>query len=436
MRTPSALFALALLAATHASAQSALESVIVEKYYISDANDASDTDGGTLLAEGSVTYRVFLDMGADCKLRGLFADSLHTFIISSTTVLYNNNDRGDEYGHLIDSIRLDENTVALDSWLSLGDASDEHMGVLKADDTNGSIIGGLNNDGGSAGIPGGLLVNADVDAGIPLTTSDGLMTGSGSPPPGFLPLGDLPVPLNDENFDTTFTTLNFVAQSPGGILGYGLDNKILIAQITTTGDLEFHLNVEIIDANGTPQKFVANGDTLLAGQTEFGLLNYPPECGCIDPNYLEYDPAAGCDDGSCQTEIVFGCLDSTACNFDPSANFNVLALCCYGPGDCNGLDINIVCPDVGVGDGSSVSGSFAVFPNPAHGVLTMRLPGSIGTQATLLVHDRTGRLVHEAMLNTTGPQDVSLDLSMLANGLYTLRLVTNGKVFVQGLVKQ
>ncbi len=435
MRTTSILLAFALAVGT--SAQSALENVIVEKYYISDANDAADTDGGTILAEGSVTYRVYLDMGADCKLRGLFGDSLHPFIVSSTAVLYNNNDRGDEYGHLIDSIRLDENTVALDSWLSLGDASDEHIGVLKTDDVDGSIVGGANNDGGSNGVPGGLLVNANVDAGIPLTNSDGLLPGSGAPPPGFIHLGDQPEPLNADNSDTTFTSQAFVVQSPAGIIGYGPDNKILIAQITTIGELEFHLNVEIIDATGTPQKFVANGDTLLAGQTEFGLLNYPPECGCMDPNFLEYDPAAGCDDGSCATAIVFGCLDTLACNYDPGANFNVSALCCYGPNDCNGLDINIVCPGVAVNDVPTPIDGFTVFPNPAHDQLTVRIAATNGGQANVLVHDRLGRLVVDHVFTANGGiRDHHLDLSDLANGVYTLRLILDGHVSVQAVVKQ
>ncbi|MEO8067368.1 MAG: T9SS type A sorting domain-containing protein [Flavobacteriales bacterium] len=436
MRTFCTLLALSVLSTAHVAAQSALENVILEKYYISDANDAADTDGGTLLAEGSVTYRIFLDMGADCKLRGLFADSLHPFIISSTTVLFNNNDRGDKYGHEIDDARLDENTVALDSWLSLGDASDAHTGVLKVDDADGSIVGGANNDGGSEGVPGGLLANAHPDAGTAITTADGLVPSSGQAPPGFLFLGDVLEPLYDENSDSSYMAQNMVMQSPAGIAGYGVDNKILIAQITTTGELGFHLNVEIIDANGVAQKFVANGDSLQAGETEFGLLNYPPECGCTDPDFLEYDPAAGCDDGSCQTEIVFGCLDPLACNFDPGANFNVLALCCYGPGNCNGLDITIVCPDVAV-DENAQDRIFAAFPNPVHELLTVHLPAHAQGSAVIVLFDRLGRAVQETALGgAAASQDVRLDMSGFARGFYTVRLVMDGQVFVQSLVKQ
>ncbi|MEY4593948.1 MAG: hypothetical protein RIQ47_358, partial [Bacteroidota bacterium] len=38
-----------------------VENVIVERYYVSDASDATDTIGGGLAA-GSVTYRIYIDL--------------------------------------------------------------------------------------------------------------------------------------------------------------------------------------------------------------------------------------------------------------------------------------------------------------------------------------------------------------------------------------
>ena len=42
--------------------------------------------------------------------------------------------------------------------------------------------------------------------------------------------------------------------------------------------------------------------------------------GCTNPLYVEFDPNADYDDGSCQTLAVFGCTDSTAINFNPWAD--------------------------------------------------------------------------------------------------------------------
>ena len=46
----------------------------------------------------------------------------------------------------------------------------------------------------------------------------------------------------------------------------------------------------------------------------------PPVPGCLDDDYLEYNPLANVSDSSCNTLIVYGCTDSTMYNYDPLAN--------------------------------------------------------------------------------------------------------------------
>jgi hypothetical protein len=46
----------------------------------------------------------------------------------------------------------------------------------------------------------------------------------------------------------------------------------------------------------------------------------PPVPGCMDEDYVEYDPLATQDDGSCSILKVWGCIDSTMFNYDPNAN--------------------------------------------------------------------------------------------------------------------
>ena len=58
--------------------------------------------------------------------------------------------------------------------------------------------------------------------------------------------------------------------------------------------------------------------------------------GCTDSNALNYDPNACYDDGSC-IQPVLGCTDPSAANFDPLANVDD-GLCCYGN---DNLTINI-----------------------------------------------------------------------------------------------
>ena len=74
------------------------------------------------------------------------------------------------------------------------------------------------------------------------------------------------------------------------------------------------------------------GDTLVYGDVpNFGTdsahmlmsdtcIPPPPIPGCMDEDYLEFDPAATADDGSCATLKIYGCTDSTMFNYDSLAN--------------------------------------------------------------------------------------------------------------------
>jgi len=74
-------------------------------------------------------------------------------------------------------------------------------------------------------------------------------------------------------------------------------------------------------------------DTLIYGEVAnfgfdttyaFGSDACPPVFGCMDPLYVEFNPLADTDDGSCTTLTVFGCTDSTMYNYDAQANMMAL----------------------------------------------------------------------------------------------------------------
>ncbi len=84
------------------------------------------------------------------------------------------------------------------------------------------------------------------------------------------------------------------------------------------------------------------GDTLVYGDVpNFGAdsahmlmsdtcIPPPPIPGCMDDDYLEFDPAATADDGSCTTLKIYGCTDSAMFNYDPTANYlNFIDSCNY-----------------------------------------------------------------------------------------------------------
>jgi hypothetical protein len=86
----------------------------------------------------------------------------------------------------------------------------------------------------------------------------------------------------------------------------GEDNKVLLAQLTTTGELSGSLNVQI---------FPEDGGSNAAFTHQFSFTS--ELCGCTDASADNYVPTATIDDGSCE---YFGCMDASACNFDSGAN--------------------------------------------------------------------------------------------------------------------
>jgi len=418
-------------------AQNEIEGVIVETYYISDANDATDITGGGLAA-GSRTYRVFLDLAPEFSLRAVYGRAGHPFFIQSTDLLFNHLDRGRLYGHTINNSALDEGVAALDSWLSLGAASNQRMGITKSLDTDGSILGGSNNDGGSEGVPGGLLLNADALGGIPLTQQDGLVPGPNPSvvPPNFSVAGDEPTQaFGDLSVVNNFSTVDFrMGSFSPGVKGVGPENIILIAQVTTAGELSFELNVEVQRPDGSVVLFVARDTLLNDNETANGSLIYPPSCGCTDPAFLEFDQLAGCDDGSCLTTIVFGCLDPAACNFSTTANFNIEALCCYGPSDCNGLDVVTVCPNVSVGSVEDEASDLVIYPNPVLGdELQLRIANGLRVSHFAL-HDIAGRVVHEGDVLAADNDRTSIQLGSLAGGLYRFTFQTSRGLLIRSVI--
>ena len=89
---------LLLLCCVFAQAQNGLESIIVEKYYVSNAADSAGSVGN--LPAGSTTYRVYVDMLTGYKFQAAYGVPGHECRIATTTTFFNNEDRGATTTHL------------------------------------------------------------------------------------------------------------------------------------------------------------------------------------------------------------------------------------------------------------------------------------------------------------------------------------------------
>jgi len=413
------------------STQAQLEKVIVEKYYITDQNDATDITGGTI-APGTTTYRIYVDMLPNTRLKSVYGETDHPLVFESTLPFYNHATDGQTYGKEFLKNRYGEGLVALDSWMTLGQTTKTqvgktYFGIPKATDQDGSFIGGTNNDGGSAGIATGLLVNTASQMGLPLTTADGMDTMANIPS-SWLTLGLVDIATGQDTTifgsvqqGTSFHSEQFLLQNSGVT---GVDpslNQVLIAQLTTAGELSFELNLELeVFLNGSWQsmKYLAR-DTLLQGQENFNaFLTYPFQCGCTDPNYLEYNAAFAClEDGSCITPVVMGCMDTNACNYDSNVNVNVPGLCCY-PGNCGGRDIAVVCPQLWE-DNFEVS----MYPNPTENNVTIKANGDfLNKEITWKLNNAYGVSVHSGQFIATDASnlEIEIDLTDQLAGVYFL----------------
>lgn len=235
--------------ASNAQTAHGLQKIIVEKYYVSDEKDAKAAKGGYLPA-GSVTYRIFVEMLPAYRFQAAYGVPGHEMKIATTTSFFNNEEYGAVTANEIPKIRLTENTVMLDSWVSVGAAAEGCYGILKADDTTKAII---NADG--------LLQNEDAKAGVPIKKCDGFYPARLMSVVTLFGLDSALTAVfknqNSKSKGQVFATDNGSWASFGGAIGPPPHNKVLIAQLTTNGELSFELNIQIGTPTGGVENYVA-----------------------------------------------------------------------------------------------------------------------------------------------------------------------------------
>ena len=245
-----------LMSCFFVNAQNGLEDIIVEKYYISEANDTNANSIGGNLPIGSVTYRIYVDMLPGYNFQAAFGLTNHELRIETSTQFFNNMDYGNTSPTFSKSNSA-KNTVMLDSWLSVGSACNGYFGVLKSDDD------GLNNNVNSCTgcSSSSILQSNNADAGIPLLTQDGLLAGT---PASVTAVGISSIinVFGNTSNGNLFSTDNGSWAALGGATGPDVNtNRVLIAQLTTDGILTFKLNIQLGTPGGGTEQYVAENPT-------------------------------------------------------------------------------------------------------------------------------------------------------------------------------
>jgi hypothetical protein len=146
-----------------------------------------------------------------------------------------------------------------------------HAGVLKTEDTDGSIIKSI-----ALRNPSDSTLPAVIVKRESLIKTDGLMKGN------LATFKQFNIDLNffnETDHDSLFFVNNggwaAVSGSQSGTKGPTPENRVLIAQLTTNGDLSFDLNVQIGTPTGGVIKFVSKNADAAKNEVVFKELTYP-----------------------------------------------------------------------------------------------------------------------------------------------------------------
>jgi Secretion system C-terminal sorting domain len=220
------------------TSQNGLEGIVVEKFYVSDEADsinAYENFATYPLHVGSVTYRVYANLLPGYKVIQIFGNETHPLNISTSTSFYNDPNYGFNIYQGTSLANTKKHTTLIDSYLTIGGVANGLMGVLKSEDTDGTI-----------GNIQGILANNDLSAGAPITGAegkDGLMPGTPAVPNTLGLSSELDV--FDQTPGSVFETTGGTVVVLGGVEGLTSSNHVLIGQFTTDGVLDFCINIQI-----------------------------------------------------------------------------------------------------------------------------------------------------------------------------------------------
>lgn len=232
-----------------------IEGLIVEVYHVTPASmDRGPT--APPIPAGTVTYRIFLDLPPGHQVQAIYGDKDHPLVLGTTGRFYNEPLFGKETGDEIRSEQLQEGAVPLDSWLTVAAATNDHFAVLKRNDPDGSELPGYRMMGRRKD-----LKDAEGTR-IRLSKSDGLVKADTLLDVVQFNLDLLPFSFNAAGAglsnDSLLHTRNGGWAVLGGTAGLPPENHVLIAQLTTDGELYFSLNVQVEAPDGSTARWVWN----------------------------------------------------------------------------------------------------------------------------------------------------------------------------------
>jgi len=460
--------------------QSGLEGIVVEKYYISDSADsinASDEGATSPLIIGSTTYRVYANLLPGYRIGSIWGNASHILNFSTTTSFYNDPNYGVSTYSGTSVINTKKFTTLIDSYITIGAVAAGKIGVLKTEDTDGTI-----------GNTSGILANNTTEMGLPIMGTsgmDGLMPGTPQIP-NVLGL-TTELDIFDQTPGNDFTCNSCAIAALAGVSGVTPSNHVLLGQFTTDGIFSFKLNLQVLDTIlGNATNYVS--DSVIAGEFPFITIfeptliysseqsstnNYTDVINICDSSYtwidgitytssnntatflsgdtlISLDLTIGSTPSAATVSLLDGTLTATGggagigiwvncanqtpvagasgTSFTPSINglytYVIVdqTMSCYGIGNC------VLVDNVGISESEEFQVTIA--PNPNDGLFVLNNPASFSLPFSIF--DISGKLIYTSKIESS---EMSIDIQNLDSGLYTILVAFEDRFQVLRFIK-
>ncbi len=240
---------ISVILSTAAFGQDGFEGLIIEKYYETQSFDGADSNHSGSLPAGSVTYRVYLDLAPGYRFQAVYSAKESPVLISSTAPFYNHIENGQTHPNILPERSLGKNVALLDSWLSVGAAGENHLGIPKKFDYDGKDSLLEFKDGYFANNRRGMI--------SPMQ-QDGMIRSETLPFPTFFQMDSALMVLGSSTNGQRIKIDNgaWACMGKGSVGADSLTtNTILLGQFTTTGDITMSLNIMISNPQGKSIKY-------------------------------------------------------------------------------------------------------------------------------------------------------------------------------------
>jgi hypothetical protein len=239
-------------------AQQGLQGIYVEPYYVTSTADQQDSLRSGPLETGSVVYRIYADLEPGYRFQAAYGSPDHALEIWSDRNFFNHNHSGNSQPNVIPERDLAKNITLIDSWLTAGAASENHLGIPRKDDMilQDSYLRFQN------GFLANTLERSENEMGpltMPLSQCDGLVRVETIPSTTFYMLDSAAWALHS----VTRSNRIYIDNGAWACMGKGTagadstsGNHVLIAQLTTAGAIHYKLNLMIGTPDGKSIRYV------------------------------------------------------------------------------------------------------------------------------------------------------------------------------------